>query len=163
MAEPIPMEVPPRKSTGLRGRKLMFPSPIVADKIKPRRPFTRVASKKNVPVESDVAETSTQRKGKSKAPEQPIENIDITTPQEESNPTFKRLKIQLKEARAEIDKLKSEDSGYRKKLKGMMGMYHETIDKARFIAKIFLPLHMQLINLYRQNISYQAQIRKLKA
>jgi hypothetical protein len=141
MANPIPMEVPSRKSTGMRGRKLMFPSPIVEDKINPMRPFTRVATKQTVPVKSDVAETSSQRKGKYKGHEQPIEIIDITTPQEESNPTFKRLKRQLKEARDEVDKLKSEDFGYRKKLNGMMGMYHETIEKSIFIAKIFLPLH----------------------
>jgi hypothetical protein len=41
-------------------------------------------------------------------------------------------------------------------------MYHETIDKAIFIAKRFRPLHRQLRNLYRQNKAYQAQIRKLK-
>jgi hypothetical protein len=118
MADPTPMEVPSSKSTGLRGRKLVFPSPIAADKVKPRRPFTRATTKKNVPVKDDAAETSAQRKGKSKALEKPIEIIDVTTPQEESNPTFKRLKRQLKEARVEVDKLKSEDSRYRKKLKG---------------------------------------------
>jgi hypothetical protein len=69
----------------------------------------------------------------------PIEVVDITTPQHESNPTFKRLKRQLKEARVEADKLKKEDLGSRKKLKEMLGMYHETIDKARFLAKIFFP------------------------
>jgi hypothetical protein len=137
MEDPIPMEVPSSKPTGLRGRKLVFPSPIVADKVKPRRPFTRATTKKNVPVKDDATETSTQRKGKSKYFEQPIEIVDITTPQHESNPTFKRLKRQLKEARVEADKLKKEDLDSRKKLKGMMGMYHETIDKARFLAKIF--------------------------
>jgi hypothetical protein len=59
--------------------------------------------------------------------------------------------------------LKKEDVDSRNKLTRMMGMYHETIDKARFLAKISLPLHRQIRNLYRQNRSHQAQIRKLKA
>jgi hypothetical protein len=44
--------------------------------------------------------------------------------------------------------LKKEDLGSRKKLKEMMVMYHETIDKARFLAKIFPPLQRKLENLY---------------
>jgi hypothetical protein len=59
--------------------------------------------------------------------------------------------------------LKKEDLGSRKKLKDMLGMYHETIDKERFLAKIFIPLHMKLNNIYRQNITHQAQIKKLTA
>jgi hypothetical protein len=43
-------------------------------------------------VKDDAVGVSTQRKGKSISIENPIEIIDITTPQEESNPTFKRLK-----------------------------------------------------------------------
>jgi hypothetical protein len=58
MAYLIPMEIPSSKSTGLRGRNIFFPSPIVADKVKPRRPFTRETSKQNVPVKDDAAETS---------------------------------------------------------------------------------------------------------
>jgi hypothetical protein len=72
-------------------------------------------------VKDDVVEISSQRKGKSKSFEKPIEIVDITTPQEESNPTFKRLKRQLKEARVEVDKLKSEDLEYRNNLKGDNG------------------------------------------
>jgi hypothetical protein len=41
-------------------------------------------------------------------------------------------------------------------------MYRGTIEKDKFIAKRFRPLHRQLRNLYRQNISYQSQIRGLK-
>jgi hypothetical protein len=37
--------------------------------------------------------------------------------------------------------LKKEALDSRKKLKGMTGMYHETIDKAKFLDKILLPLH----------------------
>jgi uncharacterized protein YaaN involved in tellurite resistance len=58
--------------------------------------------------------------------------------------------------------LKKEDLNYRKKLKGVLGIYHETIDKARFLDKIFVPLQRQLKNIYRHNRSYQSQIKKLK-
>jgi hypothetical protein len=139
MAEPIPMEVPSRKSTGLRGRKLMFPSPIVADKIKPRRPFTRAATKQNVPVKSDVAEISAQRKGKSKLVEQPIEIVDITTPQEESNPTFKRLKRQLKEARVEVDRMKKEDLSVRRKFKEVLDIHVSPLTRKILWLKYYFP------------------------
>jgi hypothetical protein len=79
MENPTPMEVPSSKSTSLRGRNLVFPSPVAAEKVKPRRPFTRAAAKQNFPVKDDVAETSSQRRGKSKYFEQPIEIVDITT------------------------------------------------------------------------------------
>jgi hypothetical protein len=92
MAYLIPTEVPSSKPTGLRGRNLFFSSTITADKVKPRRPFTRAAAKKNVPVKNDATKTLAQEKGKSQTFKQPIENFDITTPQHESNPTFKRLK-----------------------------------------------------------------------
>jgi hypothetical protein len=38
-----------------------------------------------------------------------MEGIDINTPPHESNPTFKRLMRQLKDAKTKIDKLKKED------------------------------------------------------
>jgi hypothetical protein len=38
-----------------------------------------------------------------------MEVIDINTSPHESNPTFKRLRRQLKDAKTEIDKLKKED------------------------------------------------------
>jgi hypothetical protein len=47
----------------------------------------------------------------------------------ESNPTFKRLRRQLKDAKTEIDKLKKEDLDSRIKLKEMLDIYEETIDK----------------------------------
>ena len=50
----------------------------------------------------------------------------------------------------------------RKNLNDLIDMYLETIDKARFVAKRFLPLHRQLKNLYRQNRDLQAHFRKLK-
>jgi hypothetical protein len=61
------------------------------------------------------------------------------------------LNRQLKEARKEISNLKGEGLAKRKKLKDVMDMYLETIDKASFIEKIYMPLHRQLKNLYRQN------------
>jgi hypothetical protein len=69
---------------------------------------------------------------------------------------------QLKEDRKEIVNLKGEGLVERKKLKDIMDMYIETIDKSKFIEKRFLPLHRRLKNLYRQNIGLKAQIRRLK-
>jgi hypothetical protein len=43
-----------------------------------------------------------------------------------------------------------------------MDMYRGTLEKAKFIAKIFRPLHGNLKNLYRHNIAYQSHIRGLK-
>jgi len=106
--DPTPAKVPSRRSIVLRGRKLVFPSPIVADKVKSRRPLTRATTKKEIPVKDDAVGVSSQRKGKSIVVENPVEIIDITTPQEESNPTFKRLKRQIKEARSEVDKMRKE-------------------------------------------------------
>ena len=101
-------------------------------------------------------EAPIKRKGKGKNVliEEHIEVIDITTPLE--NPTFKRLNKQIKEARNEIANLKGEGLVERKKLNDLMDMYMETIDKARFVAKRFPPLHRQLKNLYRQNKDLQA-------
>ena len=46
-----------------------------------------------------------------------------------------------------------------KKLSDLMDMYRVTLEKDKFIAKIFRPLHRQLKNLYKHNIAYQSQIR----
>jgi hypothetical protein len=58
--------------------------------------------------------------------------------------------------------MKKGEMGAKRNLKRLMDMYHETIDKAKFIAKRFQPLHRQLRNLYKQNKAHEAQIRKLK-
>ena len=92
--------------------------------------------------------------------EEHIEIIDIMTPLE--NPTFKRMNKQLKEARNEITNLKREGFVERKKLSDLMDMYLETIDKSKFVVKIFMPLHRKLKNLYRKKKDLQAQIRRLK-
>jgi uncharacterized protein (DUF3084 family) len=107
-------------------------------------------------------EAPIKRKGKGKveAVEKHIEVIDITTPPE--NTTFKRLIRQLREARDEIAKLKREELVGKKKLRDLMDMYRENLVQAKFIAKRFRPLHMQLKILYRHNLAYQGQIRGLK-
>jgi hypothetical protein len=51
-------------------------------------------------VEEDTSEAPVQQTTKSKSHKEPIEIIEIKSPSEESNPTFKRLRKQLKEARA---------------------------------------------------------------
>jgi hypothetical protein len=159
---PESAETPSTRATGTKGRRLLFPSPVVAVEARVRRPFTRSSTKKESVEKEDIVEAPIKRKGKGKVEvvEKHIEVIDITTPPE--NPTFKRLNRQLKEARKEIANLKGEGLAERKKLKDLMDMYLETIDKARFTAKRFLPLHRQLKNLYRQNRDLQAQIRRLK-
>jgi hypothetical protein len=59
---PFLWRFPSSKSTCLRGRQLVFPSPIVADQVNPRRTFTRESTKKKFPVKDDAVETSAQRK-----------------------------------------------------------------------------------------------------
>jgi hypothetical protein len=155
-------EIPSAKTTGKKGRKLLFPSPTAAVETKARRPFTRSSSKKETVEQEVITEAPVKRKdkGKIETVEKHIEVIDITTPPE--NPTFKRLIRQLRDARKEVSHLKEEGLAERKKLKDLMDMYKETIDLARFTTKRFLPLHRQLRNLYRQNKDLQSQIRKLK-
>jgi hypothetical protein len=100
------MKVPSRKTTSLRGRKLVFPSPSVADKVKYRSPLTKVSSKQEIHVKEDTIGFEIKNKGKSIVVGDPIQIINITTPPEESIHTFKRLKRQLKEERAEVDEMK---------------------------------------------------------
>jgi hypothetical protein len=45
----------------------------------------------------------------------------------------------------------------------LMSGYNHTLDLARFATRKALPLRKQLKNLYRQNMGFQAQNRKLKA
>jgi hypothetical protein len=62
---------------------------------------------------------------------------------------LKRLRRKLKDARIENEKLKEEDLEARIKMKDMLELYEETIDKARYMAKMSLPLHRKLMNLYK--------------
>jgi hypothetical protein len=141
---------------------LLFPSPSIAVKAKVKRPFTISSTNKESIEKEDIVEAPIKRKGKGKILpiEDNIEVIDITTRPE--SPTFKRKNRQLKEAGTEIANLKVEGLVERKKLNDLMDMYLENIDKARFVAKRFLPLHRKLKNLYRQDKYLQAQIRKLE-
>jgi hypothetical protein len=86
--------------------------------------------------------------------------IEITTHPE--NTTFKRLIQQLRESRDKIAKLKREELVGKKKLRDLMDMYRENLVQTKFIAMRFRPFHMQLKSLYRQNLSYQGQIKGLK-
>jgi hypothetical protein len=171
------------KTTAKRGRKLHFPSPAPAAKIRVRKPFTRSSTHKEV-VEAEVLpkvsvprkekdkgkfiekpievidRASVQQKDKGKSTEKPIEVININTPP--SNPTFKRLIRQLRDARKEVARLKEESLTERRKMKELMDMYSETLDLARFSARRALPLHRKLKTLYRKNKSFQSQNRKLK-
>jgi hypothetical protein len=63
---------------------------------------------------------------------------------------------QLRDARKDIAHLNGEGLDEMKNFKDLMDMYLETIDKARFIAKRFMPLHRKIINLYRQNKDLQS-------
>jgi hypothetical protein len=171
------------KTTAKRGRKLHFPSPAPVAKIRIRKPFTRSSSLKEVvevevlpkasvprkekdkgkgienPIEV-IDRASVQYKYKGKSIEKPIEVININTPP--SNPTFKRLIRQLREARKEVAHLKEESLTERRKMKEIMDMYSETLDLERFLARRALPLHRQLKTLYRKNKIFQSQNRKLK-
>jgi hypothetical protein len=81
MLDPSPVEVPSTKATCLRGRKLVFPSPGVADKVKATRPLTRAATKHEIHVKEDTIGVSNQRIGKSIVVENPVEIIvTLTSP-----------------------------------------------------------------------------------
>jgi hypothetical protein len=147
--EPTPTEIPSSKSRILKGKNLVFSPSVATDKVKLSRPFTRSTTRNHVPLKDDTTETSAQQKDKFHYSKNPIEVIDINTPHHESNPTFKRLRRQLKEARDEIDNLKKEYLGSRIKIKNMLDTSVEIIDKARFLAKCFFPLHRKLDNFYR--------------
>jgi hypothetical protein len=121
--EPTPMDISLIKERSLKGKKLAFSPPVVVGTIKFRRPFTRLAAKKHVPMEDGEAESSAQQKDKSQNSKYPIDIIYINTPPHEINPTFKRLRRQLKEARTEIDKLKKEDLETRIKLKDILDLH----------------------------------------
>jgi hypothetical protein len=138
---PESAETPSTKAMGPKGRRLLFHSPSIAVKARVRRLFTRSSAKKESIGKEYIVEAPIKRKGKGKIVpiEEHIKVIDITTPLE--NPTFKRMNRQLKEPRNEIANLKGEWLVERKKLNDLMDMYLETIDKARFVAKRFMPLH----------------------
>jgi hypothetical protein len=93
------MEISSSKARKLKGKKLVFSPPVVAETVKSRRPFTRSVAKQHAPIKDGTTETSTQKNDKFYFSKQPMEVIDISTPHE-SNRTFKRLRRQLKDAKA---------------------------------------------------------------
>jgi hypothetical protein len=141
------------KTTAKKGRKLHFPSPTTTVETRVRRPFTRSsAHKKNVETEITLKVSIPKKaKGKGEATENPIEVTNINSPPD--NPTFKRFIRQLRDARKEVSHLKEQILTERRKMKELMDMYNETLDLARFTARIFLPLHRQLKTLYREKRS----------
>jgi hypothetical protein len=163
VAEPILVEIPSIKTEKLKGKKLVFNPLVAAEKVKSRRLFTRSVAKQHAPIKDGTTKMSCPQKEKIHIPKKPMEVIDINTPPHEGNPTFKRLKRQLQDAKAKIDKLKKEELDSRIKLKEMLDIYEETIDKYRFMDKRSFPFHRKLKNVYRQKRACQAEIRKLKA
>ena len=67
MEYPIPMDIPSTKPRGLKGKNIIFSPPIVADKVKPKRPFIRETTKQHVLMKDDTTETSIPKKGKSQS------------------------------------------------------------------------------------------------
>jgi hypothetical protein len=129
------VETPSVRATGLRGRKLFLSSPPTNVKVKAKGPVTRPSTKHGSIVDKVSVISPIQRKGKHVPIKEHIEIVDITNPPE--NPTFKRINRYLKEARNEISKLKREELVENKKLSYLMDMCHGTLEKDKFIAKIF--------------------------
>jgi hypothetical protein len=107
--ETTPMEISSSKARSLKGKKLIFSPHVSVETVKPRIPFTRSTTKHHIPMEEAIEEASTQQKDKAQPSKNPIEIIDIKTPPNESNPTFKRPRRQLKDTKAENEKLKKEN------------------------------------------------------
>jgi hypothetical protein len=102
------METSSSKARSLKGNKLVFSPPVVAEVVKPRRPFTRSTTKKHVSMEEGASRAPTQQIIKTHPLKQPIEIIEIKSPSDERDPTFKSLRRQLKDVRDENEQLKKE-------------------------------------------------------
>jgi hypothetical protein len=72
VAEPTPMEISSSKARSLKGKKLIFSPPVVAETTKPRRPFTRSTNKQHVPMEDGAVEASSQQKYEAQLSKHPI-------------------------------------------------------------------------------------------
>jgi hypothetical protein len=59
--------------------------------------------------------------------------------------------------------LKKENLDARIKLKDILELHDNTIDKAIYMVTRYLPLHRKLKNVYKYKRACQAEIRKLKA
>jgi hypothetical protein len=66
VAEPSPMETSSSKARSLKGKKLVFSPPVVAEVVKPRRPFTRSTTKQHVSVEEGASRAPSQQTVKTK-------------------------------------------------------------------------------------------------
>jgi hypothetical protein len=99
MAEPTPMEISSSKSSNLKGKTIVFFASVAVETIKFRRPFTRSITKQHVPMKDGAEKTSAQQKDKAQLSNHLIKIIDINTPPHESNPTFKRPRWQIKDAK----------------------------------------------------------------
>jgi hypothetical protein len=101
VVEPSPMETSSSKARSLKGKKLVFSPPVAAKVLKPRRSFTRSRTKQHVSMEEGSSRAPTQQTVKTQPLKQPIEIIEIKSPSNERDPTFKMLRKQLKDVRAE--------------------------------------------------------------
>jgi hypothetical protein len=117
MAECSPMETSSSKERNLKGKKLVFSPPVAAESVMPKRPFTRSTTRQHVSVEEGASRAPSQQTVKTKPLKEPIEIIEIKSPSDESDPTFKRLRRQLKDVRVENEQLKKENLQARIQLK----------------------------------------------
>jgi hypothetical protein len=92
VAELAPMGTPSGKTKSLKGKKLMFSSPVSIEAIKPRRLVTRSTTKKHASVEEGTSMASAQPTDKTKPLKKQIGIIEIKSPTDEKDPTFKRLR-----------------------------------------------------------------------
>jgi hypothetical protein len=92
MEEYSPMETSSSKARNMKGKKLVFSPPIVAESIMPRIPFTISTVRKHVSMEEGASKAPNQQIVKTKPLKEPIEIIEIKSPSDESDPTFKRLR-----------------------------------------------------------------------
>ena len=131
VAKSSPMETSSSKERSLKGKKLVFSPPVAAEVVKPRRPLTISTTKKHVSVEQGSSRAPTKKTIKTKPLKNPIEIIEIKSPSNERDPTFKMLRKQLKDVRAENEQLKKETIHAKIQLKKTIEMGEETVKKAK--------------------------------
>jgi hypothetical protein len=128
---------------------------------KDETPVQRKKNKSRASKEPDEVDKTLPMQEEEESEENPIKTEHATVPPDSQ--TYKRLIKQLRDARKEIARLKEEDKVHLAQMEELMVGYNHTLDLARFAVRKALPLHKQLKNLYRQNIGFQSQNRKLKA
>jgi cell division protein FtsB len=95
------METSSNKERNMTGNKLVFSPPVAAEYVMPKRPFTRSTTKKHVSMEEGASRAPSQQTIKTKPLKEPTEIIETKCPSDERDPTFKRLRRQLEDVRAE--------------------------------------------------------------